>query len=144
MVTGPDDPFEVGRAQEMAPGGDATCVAFGQMVSEALIAHDRLAAEGIGLCVLNMHTIKPLDEAAIEAAARETGAIVTAEEHQLYGGLGSTVAQAVAKLYPVPMDYVAVQDRYGKSGTPDELLDAFGLRASNIVERVRALLKRKH
>lgn len=141
-VTTPEDPFEVGKAQLMAEGGDCTCIAMGQMVSEALIAHDRLAAEGIGLRVLNMHTVKPLDEAAIIAAAKETGAIVTAEEHQVYGGLGSAVAQVVAMHHPVPMEYVAVMDRYGQSGSPEELLDAFGLRAADIVDRVHKLLKR--
>jgi len=142
-VTSPDDPFEIGVAQRMAEGDDATCIAIGQMVSEALIAHDQLAAEGIGLRVLNMHTLKPLDEGAIVAAAEETGAIVTAEEHQVFGGLGSAVAQVVARERPVPMDYVAVMDRYGKSGQPEELLDAFGLRHTDIIQRVKRLLGMK-
>ena len=140
-VTSQEDSFEVGRAQVMAGGDDCTCIAMGQMVSEALLAHDQLAKEGIGLRVLNMHTVKPLDEAAIVAAARETGAIVTAEEHQIYGGLGSAVAQVVAREYPVLMDYVAMPDRYGASGQPEQLLDAFGLRASSIVEKAHRLLK---
>ncbi|MCB2199016.1 transketolase family protein [bacterium] len=142
-VTGPNDPFEVGKAQMMADGNDCTCIAMGQMVSEALLAHDALAEEGIRLRVLNMHTVKPLDEEAIHKAARETGAIVTAEEHQLYGGLGSAVAQVVAANYPVPMDYVAIQDHFGASGQPDELLDAFGLRAVDIVMKVKSTLERK-
>jgi len=142
-VTGPDDIFEVGKAQLMAEGSDCTCIATGQMVSEALIAHDQLADEGIWLRVLNMHTIKPLDEPAIACAARETGAIVTAEEHQIYGGLGSAVAQVVAEHAPVPMDYVAIMDHYGASGQPEELLDKFGLRASTIVGKVKRLLERK-
>jgi transketolase len=90
-----------------------------------------------------MHTLKPLDEECIVAAARECGAIVTAEEHQMYGGLGSAVAQVVARECPVPMDYVAVMDRFGESGKPDELLTAFGLRSTNIVEKVKRVVGRK-
>lgn len=142
-VTGPDDEFTVGKAVEMAPGDDVTCIAMGQMVSEALLAHDRLAEQGIGLRVLNMHTVKPLDEEAIIAAAKETGCIVTAEEHQIHGGLGSAVAQEVGRENPVPMEYVAVMDRYGKSGTPDELLDAFGLRADDIIAAAHKVLSVK-
>ena len=142
-VTGPDDPFEVGKAQVMAEGSDCTCIAMGQMVSEALLAHDTLAEEGIGLRVLNMHTVKPLDKEAIIRAAGETGAIVTAEEHQVNGGLGSAVAQVVSAHLPVPMDYVAVMDHFGASGQPDELLDAFGLRAKNIADKVRKVIQRK-
>jgi len=142
-VTTADDPFIPGKAQVMAEGEDITCIAMGQMVSEALLAHDELARIGIGLRVLNMHTVKPLDEAAIIKAAEETGAIITAEEHQIYGGLGSAVAQVVTRNHPVPMDYIAVMDRYGASGKPGELLDAFGLRANDIVNRAKQTLLRK-
>ncbi|MBS1260739.1 MAG: 1-deoxy-D-xylulose-5-phosphate synthase [Calditrichaeota bacterium] len=142
VVTGEHDPYVPGRATILAEGGDATCIACGAMVAEALLAHDQLAERGIELRVINMHTIKPLDERAIVAAARETGAIVTAEEHQLYGGLGSAVAQLVAQHAPVKMDYVAVMDAYGRSGDPDALLDMYGLRAANIVEKVKGLLQR--
>jgi transketolase len=142
-VTTVDTPFVPGRAQLMAEGGDATVIAIGQMVSEALIAHDFLAGEGISLRVLNMHTLKPLDEDAILQAARETGAIVTAEEHQIYGGLGSAVAQVAAREHPVPMGYVAVLDRYGRSGKPEELLDAFGLRHTDIIREVKRTLSLK-
>ncbi len=142
-VTSPDDPFVPGEAQLMAEGDDATCIAIGHMVDEALIAHEKLAKENIGLRVLNMHTLKPVDENAIFAAARETGVIVTAEEHQVYGGLGSAVAQVVCNKYPVPMDYVAVMDRYGQSGQPGELLDKFGLRHTNIIEKIKILLDKK-
>ncbi|MBD3165870.1 transketolase family protein [bacterium] len=142
-VTTAGDPFEVGTAQVVAEGKDATCIAIGQMVSEALIAHDKLRVQGIGLRVLNMHTVKPLDEPAIIRAARETGAIVTAEEHQLYGGLGSAVAQIVTREAPVPMGYVAVRDRYGRSGKPEELLDAFGLRHTDIIREVERTLRMK-
>jgi transketolase len=142
-VTTSSDSFEIGKAQIMAEGDDATCIAIGHMVAEALEAHEKLRAEGIGLRVINMFTLKPLDDEAVIKAAKETGAIVTAEEHQLYGGLGSAVAQVVAGIHPVPMDFVAVMDSYGKSGQPEELLDAFGLRHTNIIEKVRDLLKRK-
>ncbi len=142
-VTSAGTPFEFGRAQLMAEGEDATCIAIGQMVSEALIAHDILRRDGIKLRVLNMHTLKPIDIAAIIRAADETGAILTAEEHQINGGLGSVVAQVVAEKHPVPMEFVAVMDRYGKSGKPEELLDLFGLRHTDIIDKVKRLLLRK-
>jgi transketolase len=139
-VTCEDDTFEVGKAQVMAEGNDLTCIAIGHMVSEALLAHDELAKHGIGLRVLNMHTVKPLDEDAIVKAARQTGGIVVAEEHQIHGGLGDAVAQIVSREEPVPMQFVAVMDRYGQSGQPDELLDAFGLRARDIVAKAQRVL----
>jgi len=142
-VTDESTPFEPFKAQLMADGDDISCFAYGQMVSEALIAHDILAEKGVGLRVYNIHTLKPLDEETIEAAARETGAVITAEEHQIYGGLGSAVAQVLSQRFPVPMDYVAIMDRYGQSGQPGELLDAFGLRHSDIVSKVESLLARK-
>ncbi len=142
-VTTPSDVFEVGKAQLMAEGADATIIAIGHMVAEALIAHEKLAKEGVGVRVLNMHTLKPLDEQAIVNAARDTGVILTAEEHQIYGGLGSAVAQVVAQRFPVPMDYVAVMDRYGQSGQPGELLDAFGLRHTDMINKLEGLLKLK-
>jgi transketolase len=141
VVTKEDSPFEVGKAQIMAEGNDATCIAIGTMVAEALHAHDKLAEEGIGLRVINMSTLKPVDTDAIIAAANETGVIVTAEEHQIYGGLGSVVAQVVAKHAPVKMDYVAVEDRYGRSGDSEKLLDLYGLRWWTIVEKVKGLLE---
>jgi len=142
-VTDAQTPFVAGKAQVMAEGDDITCIAYGQMVSEALIAHDILAEKGIGLRVLNMHTLKPLDEEAILKAAKETGAIITAEEHQIYGGLGSAVSQVVCKNTPIPMDYIAVMDRYGQSGSPGELLDAFGLNHLHIMAKVEKLLSMK-
>ncbi len=142
VVTEESTPFEVGKAQIMAEGNDATCIAIGTMVAEALHAHDKLADEGIGLRVINMSTLKPVDEIAIINAARETGAIVPAEEHQIHGGLASVVSQVVAKQSPVPMDYVAVMDQYGRSGDSEKLLDLYGLRWWTIVEKVKALLQR--
>ncbi len=142
-VTSTDDTFEIGKAQIMAEGSDVTIIAIGHMVAEAMIAQEMLAKEGVGVRVLNMHTVKPIDERAICDAAEQTGAILTAEEHQIYGGLGSAVAQVTAQYCPVPMDYVAVMDRYGKSGQPGELLDAFGLRHTDMISKIRELLKRK-
>jgi len=112
------------------------------MVSEALIASDDLAKEGIHARVINMHTLKPIDTETIVKCAKECGKIVTAEEHQIYGGLGSAVAHECAvNGVPVPMKMVAMQDKFGQSGTPDELLTYFGLRATNIIEQVKLLLK---
>jgi transketolase len=108
-----------------------------------LQAQAQLAEEGIQARVLDMHTIKPVDEAAIAIAARECGAIVTAEEHLLDGGLGSQVARAVARTHPVPMEFVGVQNTYAESATPEQLMDKYGLTASFIVNAVKAVLKRK-
>ncbi|MCB2212895.1 transketolase family protein [bacterium] len=141
IVTTEADPFEVGKARVLAEGEDATCIAIGTMVAEALLAHDKLAEDGIGLRVINMSTLKPLDTEVILGAARETKGIVTAEEHQLHGGLASVVAQTVSRHAPVPMDYVAVEDRYGRSGDSEELLDLYGLRWWKIVEKVKGLLQ---
>jgi transketolase len=143
VVTDENTPFLFGKANIMREGADVAIIACGVMVYEALLAAEKLAESGISARVINMHTPKPLDEETIIDAARDCGAIVTAEEHQIYGGLGSAVAQVVAREYPVPMDYVAVMDRFGESGKLDELLDAFGLRSKNIVEKVNRVLKLK-
>jgi transketolase len=143
VVTTADSPFEFGKATTMRDGGDITFIACGVMVYEALVAAEELKREGIDARVLNMHTIKPLDEAAILRAAGETGAIVTAEEHQINGGLGGAVAEVVVRNHPVPVEMVAVEDRFGQSGKPDELMAAFGLKSRNIVEKARKALGRK-
>jgi transketolase len=143
VVTKENSPFEIGKASIMRDGGDIAIIACGVMVYEALVAADELAKLGIEARVINMHTLKPLDEAAINSAAKECGGIVTAEEHQIYGGLGSACAQVVAREYPVPMEYVAVMDRFGESGQPDELLTAFGLRSTDIIEKAKKVLLRK-
>jgi transketolase len=113
------------------------------MVAQALEAADALAQENIDCRVLNMPTLKPIDATAIINAARETGAIVTAEEHQEHGGLASTVARITAGHCPVPMEFVAVKDKFGTSGKPAELLQKYGLTATDIAGAVRAVLKRK-
>ncbi len=143
VVTNNDTPFEIGKANVMREGGDVAIIACGVMVYEALLAAEELSQSGIEARVINLHTLKPLDEQIIIRAARECGAIVTAEEHQIYGGLGSAVAQVVAREHPVPVDYVAVMDRFGESGQPDELLDAFGLRSKVIVEKAGKVLMKK-
>jgi len=143
VVTNEKTPFVFGKANIMHEGSDIAIIACGVMVYEALVAVEEIESKGISARVINMHTLKPLDEEVIISTARECGGIVTAEEHQIYGGLGSAVAQVVAREYPVPMDYVAVMDRFGESGKPDELLDEFGLRSTDIVEKANRVLKMK-
>jgi transketolase len=132
--------FQIGRANGLREGRDLTIIACGLMVAVALEAAHRLAQEGIEARVLDMHTIKPLDEEAVERAARETGAIVTAEEHLLDGGLGAAVARAVAERYPVPMAFVGIQDRYAESGKSQELLEKHGLMPGDVVRAARRVL----
>lgn len=135
--------FNLGKAVVMRPGKDVTIIALGIMVSAALEASEILNEEGIDCRVLNMPTLKPIDESAIVKAARETGAIVTAEEHLEQGGLGSAVARVVAKHHPVPMTFVAIQDTYAQSGKPAELLQRYGLTAEDIQRAVRSVVNRK-
>lgn len=143
IITKESDVFTIGKANTLRPGKDVAIIACGVMVAEALSAAEQLKAQGIDARVINMHTIKPLDVTAVIAAARETGAIVTAEEHQIYGGLGSAVAEAVSQHYPCPIEMVAVKDSFGESGTPNQLLAHFGLKDSNIVDAVKKVIKRK-
>jgi transketolase len=129
--------FEIGKANQLRDGRDVTIVANGLLVATALDAADALAAHGIQARVLDMHTVKPLDRAALKAAAEETGAIVVAEEHLEHGGLGSVVATAVAAMRPVPIRYVNLGDQFGESGSPEALIEKYGLTA----ERVAAAAK---
>jgi transketolase len=135
--------FTLGRAVTMRQGKDATVIAAGIMVAKALEAADILARQGVDCRIINMHTLKPLDEAAVVKAASETGAIVVAEEHLAQGGLGSRVAQIVAKEKPVPMGFVNLGDRYAVSGKAEELLQRYGLTARDIEESVKSVVKRK-
>ena len=135
--------FTLGAAVTMRQGRDATVIAAGIMVAKALGAADILARQGIDCRVINMHTLKPLDEAAVVKAASETGAIVVAEEHLAQGGLGSRVAQIVAKEKPVPMEFVNLGDKYAVSGKAEELLQRYGLTARDIEESVKSVVKRK-
>jgi len=143
LVYSEDYRFNLGKAVTMRKGGDATIIAIGLMVKAALDAAQNLELEGINCRVLNMSTLKPIDEAAIIKAAAETGAIVTAEEHLEHGGLGSAVARVVARHHPVPMELVAIKDTYAKSGKPAELLERYGLTARDIEQGVRSAIKRK-
>ena len=137
-----DFSFRIGKAEQLADGSDATVVACGIMVKAGLDASRTLAQEGIGCRVLNMATLQPVDGEAITKAARETGAIVTAEEHLRHGGLGSIVAQAVSEHFPVPVEMVAL-DRYAESGKPELLMEKYGLTAAAVAEAVRKAIRRK-
>lgn len=132
--------FEVGKAQTLKNGNDISVIATGHLVWEALEAAKMLANKGIHARIINMHTIKPIDEDAILRAARETGAIITAEEHQVTGGLGSAVAEVIVKKHPVPMQMIGMPDRFGESGQPEELMDKYRMRAKNIVETAEKLM----
>jgi len=143
LVYDEDYRFELGKAVTMREGRDATIIAIGLMVVEALKAAENLEPEGIDCRVLNMPTLKPIDEAAIIKAATETGAIITAEEHLEHGGLGSEVALRVAEHYPVPMAFIAIKDTYAKSGKPGELLERYGLTAKDIEQAVRLVIEKK-
>jgi transketolase len=135
--------FELGRADTLRDGSDVTLVSYGLMVERSLEAADLLAAEGVSARVLNFATLRPLDADALELAARETGAIVVAEEHLVHSGLGAMAAQALASRHPVPMEFVGVDDRYGESGRWHEVLDALGLTAPNIAGAARRAVARK-
>jgi len=135
--------FNLGKAAILREGTEATIIAIGIMVKAALEAAEQLEPEGINCQVLNMSTLKPIDEAAIVRAAAETGAIVTAEEHLEHGGLGGEVARVVARACPVPMEFVAIKDTYARSGKAAELLQKYGLTARDIAQAVRTAVKRK-
>lgn len=143
LVYTQDYRFNLGKAVTMRRGRDATIIAIGLMVAEALKAAENLAGEGINCRVLSMPTLKPIDEAAIIKAATETGAIVTAEEHLEHGGLGSEVAQRIARHRPVPTEFVAIKDTYAKSGKAGELLQRYGLTAEEIERAVKIVVKKK-
>lgn len=136
-----DHQFQLGKAEVLRDGSDVTVIATGIMVSAAVEAAESLAEEGISVRVLDMHTIKPLDEEAVIKAAKETGKIVTAEEHSVIGGLGSAVAETVVRNCPVPVEMVGQKDVFGESGKPDELLKKYGMTAGDVVEAVKKLVK---
>lgn len=137
-----DYKFQLGKGVMLSDGTDATIIATGLMVSEALKAKDMLKDEGISARVINIHTIKPLDEEIIIKAAKETGAIVTCEEHYVMGGLGSAVCETVCNTFPVPVKIIGT-DRFGKSGKPNELFEEYGLTADNITKNVKEVIKLK-
>ena len=143
-VYGEDIEFEMGRANVLQEGSDATVIANGIMLAQALTAAERLRGEGIDVRVVDMHTVKPLDAGAIEKAARETGAIVTAEEHSIIGGLGSAVAETLAETTPTPMERIGIRDRFGESSRSyPELLAHVGLTPEAIADAVRRIIKRR-
>ena len=139
----PDYHFALGKGCTLRPGSDVTVIATGLMVSKALQAAELLAAEGISVRVINIHTIKPLDEELVLRAARETGCIVTSEEHSVIGGLGSAVSELLGEKCPVPVLRHGVNDEFGRSGTAAAVLDYFGLNAEGIAAKVREALKLK-
>lgn len=141
--TDADQTFEIGKAIVLNEGTDATVFATGHLVWEALQACEKLEQEGISLEVIDIATIKPLDEAAVVASARKTGAVVCAEEHNMAGGLGELVAGVLAAQAPTPMEYVNGGDRFGQTGTPSELMNNYGLSAEGIVAAVKRVLARK-
>lgn len=136
-----DYKFEIGKGNVVRDGNDATIIACGMMVNEAIIAHEELKSEGINVRVINMSTIKPIDRELIIKAAKETKAIVTAEEHSIIGGLGSAVSEVVSEECPVIVKKVGVKDVFGESGTPAELLEKHGLTAKHIAKSVKEALK---
>lgn len=142
-ITDPEQPFIPGKAAMLRKGYDLTIIACGIMTGKAMQAADILTGAGISARVINMSSIKPIDESAIIKAAEDTGALLTAEEHSVKGGLGSAVAEVVVKNCPVPMAMVGVEDQFGESGTADDLLKAYGLTAAKIAETAMRLYKKK-
>ncbi len=140
---GTDLTFQVGKSVTLKEGGDVTIVATGLMVAEALIAASDLAKEGIDAGVINVHTIKPIDQEAILRAARESGAIVTAEEHSILGGLGGAVAELLVENAPVPMARVGIRDIFGESGDWKDLFVKYGLTSPDIVKKAKEVIKRR-
>lgn len=139
----PDAKFTIGKADVLIEGTDVTIIACGHLVWKSIEAAQQLAEQGISAEVINMHTIKPLDEKAILDSVNKTKCVVTAEEHMLNGGLGDAVAQVLARHLPSPQEYVGVNDTFGESGTPDELMVKYGLDTPNIVEAAKKVLTRK-
>lgn len=143
VLFGDDYKFEIGKGVVLRDGSDVTLVATGIMVSKAVEAAEALATEGVNAAVVNISTIKPLDDALLITMAQKTGAVVTCEEHNIYGGLGSAVAEVLVENYPVPMARVGVEDSFGESGLPDQLLEKYGLTVENIVKKAKAVIARK-
>jgi transketolase len=144
IITAESTPFIFGKAQVFREGKDLAIIACGGMVHEALVAAEALEKKKISAKVINLHTVKPIDEKAITEAAKECGAIVTAEEHQVLGGLGSAVSEVVAKNFPVPMEMIGVFDRFGESGKPSDLLKSYHLKDTDILAAAEKVLRRKN
>ena len=143
IFTNPEEKFEIGKAQKMILGKDVTIIAYGHMVWKSIEAEEILQAEGISVELINMHTIKPLDVETILNTVKKTGCIVTAEEHNIIGGLGESVARVIGQNEPCPQEFVAVNDSFGESGTPDQLLEKYGLSVGNVVMAAKKAISRK-
>jgi transketolase len=143
IFTPDNQKFEIGKALKLIEGADVTIFATGHLVWEAIVAEEALAKEGISVEVINIHTIKPLDVEAILASVRKTGCAVSAEEHQMNGGLGDSIAQTLALHHPAPLEMVAVNDSFGESGTPAELMTKYGIDAAHIIKAAKKVMKRK-
>ncbi len=143
VFTDPSAEFTFGKADTLIDGSDVTVIACGLQVWEAILAEEVLSKEGVRVRIINMHTIKPIDKEAVVKAAKETGAIVTAEDHQRHGGLGGAVAEVLAEKYPAPQEFVAVNDTFGESGNGYDLMKKYHLDSVAIVDAVRKILKRK-
>lgn len=141
--TAEDQKFEIGKAVNLTQGTDITIIATGHLVWEALQAAEQLEEKGISAEVINIHTIKPLDEAAILQSVKKTGCVVTAEEHNFLGGLGESVARTLTMNHPAPQEFVATQDTFGESGTPEQLMEKYGLNAEAIVKASEKVIGRK-
>ncbi|WP_081209451.1 transketolase family protein [Salegentibacter sediminis] len=138
-----DQNFEIGKAVNLYEGNDVTIIATGHLVWEAIQAAEKLSEKGISAEVINIHTIKPLDEETIIKSVKKTGCVVTAEEHNFLGGLGESVARTLAENNPAPQEFVATQDTFGESGTPEQLMDKYGLNAEAIIKATEKVLSRK-
>jgi transketolase len=143
IFTDPNAKFEIGKAQQFSEGNDVTIFACGHMVWNAIQAGAQLEEKGISVEVINLHTVKPIDENAILASLKKTGCAVTAEEHNIIGGMGDAVAQVAARHFPVPIEYVGTNDTFGESGTPKDLLKKYGLDIPDIVKAAEKVLARK-
>lgn len=144
VFTDPDQKFEIGKAWMVNEGKDVSIIATGHLVWEAILAGEKLAEMGIDAEIVNIHTIKPLDDEAILKSVAKTGCVVTAEEHNRLGGLGDSVAQLLVKNSPVPQEFVAVDDSFGESGTPEQLMKKYGLDSEHIVAAVQKVIARKN
>jgi transketolase len=138
-----DQKFEIGKALLLSEGKDVSIFATGHLVWQALLACEQLEAIGISAEIINIHTIKPLDNEAVLASVAKTKCAVTAEEHQYNGGLGDSISQLLAMKHPVPVEYVGVNDSFGESGTPEGLMEKYGLNAQSIVDAAQKAIKRK-
>ena len=142
-MTTEDTPFEIGKAEIYREGKNVSIIACGPLLYEALKAAEELAKDGISAEVINNHTIKPMDKETILKSIQKTGCVVTIEEHQAMGGMGSAVSEILSQNLPVPMEIIGVQDRFGESGEPNELLEKFGLTSKNVIESAKRAIKRK-